>query len=96
MPKTCGSGPYSRIDSFEETSDLSSLPAEHAAALPAGGKVYKVSFDYNFNTIPESNGPVLYVFVCTLSTSISYYRQHASGSDGYARLLGRDCEQCSG
>jgi hypothetical protein len=58
MPKTCGAGPYSRIDSFEEAEDQTALPAEHAAALPAGGKVYKLKFDYAFDAIPENNGPV--------------------------------------
>jgi ligand-binding SRPBCC domain-containing protein len=58
MPKTCGTGPYSRIHSFEEADDETILPDEHAAALPTGGKVYRVKFDYSFDAIPESNGPV--------------------------------------
>jgi hypothetical protein len=58
MPKSCGAGPYSRIASFEEADDETVLPDEHAAALPTGGKVYKVSFDYEFDAIPQENGPV--------------------------------------
>jgi hypothetical protein len=58
MPKTCGAGPYSRIHSFEEADEHTRLPAEHTTALPTGGKVYRVSFDYNFAAIPDSNGPI--------------------------------------
>jgi hypothetical protein len=59
MPKSCGSGPYARVASLEEADGQTSLPVAHAAALPAGGKVYKLNFDYDFSTIPENNGPVL-------------------------------------
>jgi hypothetical protein len=58
MPASCGLGPYSRVASFEEADDQTTLPAEHAAALPTGNKVYKLSFDYSFDAIPDDNGPV--------------------------------------
>ncbi|PPR04933.1 hypothetical protein CVT24_007314 [Panaeolus cyanescens] len=59
MPKSCGVGPYARVVSLDVHSDQNILPDHHAARLPAGEKVYSLSFDYNFAAIPDENGPVL-------------------------------------
>lgn len=60
MPKSCGVGPYARVVSLDVHDDQNSLPDHHhAAKLPAGEKVYSLSFDYNFVAIPDENGPVL-------------------------------------
>ncbi|TFY61110.1 hypothetical protein EVJ58_g4713 [Rhodofomes roseus] len=58
MPSTCGAGPYARVVSLQAHDDQSALPAEHQTVLPLNEKVYVLSFDYQFDVIPEENGPV--------------------------------------
>ncbi|PWN48363.1 hypothetical protein IE53DRAFT_363961 [Violaceomyces palustris] len=70
LSSECG-GHYARISSLTEHPDGDdALPSEHKALKPKGEKVYKLSFDYNFATIPESNGPI-------------YMRADASDIRGY-------------
>ncbi|KZS89652.1 hypothetical protein SISNIDRAFT_489074 [Sistotremastrum niveocremeum HHB9708] len=58
MPRSCGRGPYARIDTLEPHPNQNVLTASHAAQKPADEQVFLLKFDYNFATIPESNGPV--------------------------------------
>ncbi|KAH9919518.1 uncharacterized protein B0H18DRAFT_1122441 [Fomitopsis serialis] len=58
MPSSCGAGPYARVVSMEVHQDQTALPAAHQASLPATEKVYSLAFDYQFDAIPEDNGPV--------------------------------------
>lgn len=58
MPSSCGLGPYARVASLEVLGDQTFLSAEHQAALPANEKVYLLSFDYRFDVIPDTNGPI--------------------------------------
>lgn len=59
LPTSCGLGPYARVTSLEEHPDQDVLTAEHKARKRSSEKVYILSFDYEFASIPESNGPVL-------------------------------------
>lgn len=62
LPTTCGLGPYARVVSLDVHPDQGVLSTYHQSQLPANEKVYSLTFDYNFLTIPAENGPVLYVF----------------------------------
>jgi hypothetical protein len=67
MPKSCGLGPYARIVSLAIHNDQNTLPLKDQEQKPDTEPVYLLKFDYDFLSIPESNGPVLSV------TSISNY-----------------------
>ncbi|KAK0560437.1 hypothetical protein OC861_006279 [Tilletia horrida] len=58
LPKTCAKGNWARIDFLDEHHDHTVLPQSHMAKVPAGEKVYRMRFDYNFAAVPASNGPV--------------------------------------
>ena len=65
LPTSCGLGPYARVTSLEEHPDQDVLTAEHKARKRSSEKVYILSFDYEFASIPESNGPVLCVILAS-------------------------------